>query len=202
MPLSCNNIVMKNKFIKFNGARNLSTFFLRALLIIPCSFDKVAICAESTSGTYGASSSNQQSLANRSKGGSALKIIKNNFSMGTLLGGGYSYYETNNLSIGGYAYTGQLTQGAIGHFSYGGLSTNYRWPLGSQQSLEMGLLIGGGGGATATLTGGGFALEPSLGFSSFLGKITRLSLEGGYFWLPSATPFSGVTGTIRIEFVN
>jgi hypothetical protein len=130
------------------------------------------------------------------------KIIKNSFSTGTLIGGNYKQFESDAFSIGGAAYTGQLSTGTVGNFSYGGLLVGFHKFQTSTVQLEVNVIMGGGGGTSDQGVGGGAVFEPSVGTNIIVGKATRMSLALGYLWIPSSTKFSGGTLGLRVDFMD
>lgn len=136
-----------------------------------------------------------------SKIGSDIKALKTSSSLGVLFGTRYVNYESDNFSIGGAAYTGQLSN-PIGTFTYGGLYGGYTGRIIDKLELDLTLLAGAGGGTTGTSeSSGGIVLEPGLALNFILGPAVRICTTGGYAWMPSTTTFSGVTFGLRFDFL-
>ncbi|MBI4924552.1 MAG: hypothetical protein HY843_01395 [Bdellovibrio sp.] len=132
---------------------------------------------------------------------SEIKGIKNSAAIGVLFGSRYMSYESESFSVGGAGYTGQISGGAAGSFSYGGILVGYTHSFAKKAELELSLLGGGAGGFQAATTGGGVVLEPSVALNFLLGKTVRICLNSGYAWVPSLTAFSGITLGLRFDFL-
>jgi hypothetical protein len=132
---------------------------------------------------------------------SEMRAIKNTSSFGILFGSRYLSFESENFAVGGAGYSGQLSGGSVGSFSYGGLVVNYSTNLNKKTEFEFNLLGGGAGGFNSTLTGGGVILEPSISLGFDLGKTVRMGINTGYAWVPSLNAFSGITFGLRCDFI-
>jgi hypothetical protein len=133
-----------------------------------------------------------------------VKIIKHQAGMTQLYGTRYIHMETAQFFIGGAGYSGQLTSGGAGSFSYGGIVSGWETILSPRTKLEISILAGGGGGfnvANAIAThSGGVALEPSLSYAFILGPQARIAANFGYLWMPSSTIYTGVSAGVRFDF--
>lgn len=139
-----------------------------------------------------------------SKIGAEIRGVKNGAAFGLLFGFRYVSYESDSFLIGGAGYTGQLTSGATGSFSYGGLLAGFAGNISSKLDYEFSLLAGGGGGfmgTDASGVGGGIALEPGAAIGLVVGKSVRSSLSAGYVLIPSSGSFSGFTFGLRFDFL-
>jgi hypothetical protein len=147
-------------------------------------------------------------MNNHTKISIATKFIKNSFAVGNLFGLNYMHYESEYFFVGGAAYTGQLSNGAIGNYSEGGILVGYQWPISKKVNLLGETLFGGAGGSATTTSsavnsnGAGLILSPAFGVDTVLGKRTRGVLDIGYLWMPSTTSYSGLVAEIRIDFVD
>jgi hypothetical protein len=138
-----------------------------------------------------------------SKIGTEIRGIRTASSLGLLFGWRYMHHRSETFSIGGAAYTGQISEGNTGSFSYGGLETAFSTDLTQALGIELSLLAGGAGGFTsAGSVAGGIVLEPSLSFSFNFGKTVRTCLSVGYAWLANHPNFSGYTVGLRFDFLS
>lgn len=145
-------------------------------------------------------SAGRQSHATTSMVGASLKGLKTPGSLGILVGIQYLHNLNENFGVGGAVHTGQISEGASGSFSYGGLVANYSSSVGETTRMDMSLLMGGGGGFTAAGgVGGGIALEPTASLSFKFGQ-TRTTLGAGFLWLPNNSAFTGITAFARFDF--
>ena len=145
------------------------------------------------------------SLWYHSQVGTEIKIIKNASGMAQLFGWRYVHYETPNFYVGGAGYTGQMSMGAAGSFSSGGLLVGWETYLAPKGRLDISLMGGGGGGFNAaqgiTTLSGGFLLEPNAAFSVILSPTVRATIDAGYVWIPSSTLYTGISAGFRFEFM-
>jgi len=138
-----------------------------------------------------------------SKIGSEIRSIRTPVSTGILFGWRYLHHRSDLFSIGGAAYTGQLSSGAQGSFSYGGLVAAYNTDIAGSSGLEISLMGGGAGGFTnAGAVAGGIALEPNFSISFALGRYVRTCVSVGYVWMPNFHNFSGYTAGLRFDFLS
>jgi hypothetical protein len=128
--------------------------------------------------------------------------------VGNLFGVSYVHYESDYFFVGGTAYTGQLSNGAVGNYTEGGILGGYHWPVWKNVNFLAETLFGGGGGSSTTSSnavsnnGAGLVIEPTFGADFLLGKRTRGVVDVGYLWMPSTTSFSGLVAGIRIDFID
>lgn len=160
-----------------------------------CTFFSVAAArAESESPNPGEVASAQ------SRAEFGLKLIKNSPAVATLFGGSYLHLMTPHFSVGGTVYSGQVSSGATGNFTLGGLLLSYHSSMRSVFHLEGNLMIGAAGGVADTITAGGVAIEPGIGAVLRLGRTTEVGFSVGYVYMPSSSALSGLSGGVRIEF--
>lgn len=175
--------------------------FLRRFLLCT-SFVVVAVSAL---GMSGARADDQIPLIRL---GVESKNIKSGNQFANLIGVTYNHYESDRFTVGGAVYTGQLSNGATGSESYGGLLVSWYTPFRSV-IWYVSLLVGGGGAfiqpttANAVVTAGaGLVLEPTIGVDFGVGKRVRAVINAGYNWLPSSSTFSGFSFTLGIHFID
>lgn len=128
-------------------------------------------------------------------------VVKTPNNWGNLFGFGYLNYESDSFAIGGIVHSGQLTFGTTGSYTEGGLLALFSYDISRKMDFLFELMIGGGGGNSSTV-GGGLVIHPSIGLDVGLGKATRFVFTVGYSWLPTTTTFSGLTGNVRIDFLQ
>ncbi len=127
------------------------------------------------------------------------KNVKTPSAFANLLGIEYRNYHTDTFFMGGGVFTGQLSTGATGGISYGGLLAGAEVFKFSPVGMVFGLLVGGGGGFSSS-NGGGFVIDATLGANFKLSQKIRGVVDVGYLWLPSATTFSGLNFSFKILF--
>lgn len=138
-----------------------------------------------------------------SKIGTEIKGLKTPNSLGILFGWHYMHHRSDAFSVGGAAYTGQISEGRSGSFSYGGLAAAYNGQLSQNVGIEVGILAGGGGGFNSLgEIAGGIILEPNLALSLVFGKYVRVALAAGYMYMPNYSSFSGMNAGLRFDFLS
>jgi hypothetical protein len=150
--------------------------------------------------------SSQVTFANShivSKIGTEIRGLKTPNSLGILYGWHYMHHRSDTFSVGGAAYTGQISEGRSGSFSYGGLAAAYNGQLSQNLGAEIGILAGGGGGFNSLgEIAGGIIIEPNAALSFVFGKYVRVALTAGYMYMPNYTSFSGISGGLRFDFLS
>ncbi len=142
-------------------------------------------------------------FADLSRIGIEIRGIKTKDTSNLLLGARYLHNISPNFGVGGATYTGQVSEGAAGAFSYGGLIAAYNGNVSDFFALEVSALLGGGGGFIENQAwGGGMTLEPSFSAIFKLGKAARATIGVGYVWLPNNQRFSGITTGLRFDFLG
>jgi hypothetical protein len=137
--------------------------------------------------------------------GADIKVIKHVFGTAQVFGWRYFHFEARSFFVGGAGYAGQLTMGASGAFAMGGLLAGWELALSPRTRLEIALLAGGAGGfaveGTTTALSGGAVIQPSVAYLLLLGRSVRTGIDAGYVWMPSSEKFTGITGTVRFDFL-
>lgn len=132
-------------------------------------------------------------------------LFGTSFSNGTglLMGGSWSGYLTEFLSVGAVGYGGVLVGGnspSSGGMGYGGIQVAYDFYFHEDWLLTGSTLAGMGGGRTAgNESKFGIALEPQISVSRILSRGIRGSLGLSYLYFPTMTSLSGYAVSLNLD---
>ena len=157
--------------------------------------------------TFAETKSSSDTRGTNSKSSIGIKYFSASKGAGVLYGWRHVNYMSSNFYLGGAGFTGQMgDQNSLGTYSYGGLVTGYDFVFSKSFATNIGLLAGGGGGViqkslTQSFSAGGIVLEPRVGLDVTIGKKVNFNFSLTYIFMPNNPNFSGITGTLRFNFI-
>ena len=131
---------------------------------------------------------------------SARALLAPNGDVAPLFGAAALAYRLGPLYMGGAGYGGARYGERRGGMGYGGVIVGASSSFAGPAFFDARLLVGGGGGSVEGQGFGSMALEPSLGLGVVLPNATKLSLTGGYLYMPNASDLSGATVGLRFAY--